>query len=232
MGLAMKSILFATVAFVGLTTGAMAADAVAQLPVASTYNWSGAYIGGQIGYGWGRDHIKDENRAFGGSDYSDSFSLHGVTGGVFGGYNWQSNNIVYGVEGDIEASGIVGHNSDWPFGTDDHTRIRAQGSLRARLGYAVDNWMPYLTGGLAFGDIKTKFQDGAATDSKSQVKTGWTIGAGVDYAINANWIAQIEYRYADFGKITTNTNTTDPGWQEHERLRTNTVRVGFSYKFN
>jgi outer membrane immunogenic protein len=143
----------------------------------------------------------------------------------------QWGNIVGGVEGDIEASGIVGHNPDWPFGTDDNTHIDAQGSLRGRLGYAFDNWLPYVTGGLAIGDIHTKFEDGAATDSKSEVKAGWTLGAGIAYAFNKNWVGQVEYRYTDFGKVTTVTNTTDPGWEEHEHIKTNELRVGIAYKF-
>lgn len=226
----MKYILAA--AFLGATlTSAMAADVVSELPVASTYDWTGAYIGGQIGYAWGKDHIQDENIVSGDSDYSDSFRLRGVTGGVFAGYNMQWGNIVGGVEGDVEASGIVGHNPDWPFGSDDNTHIVAQGSLRGRLGYAFDNWLPYVTGGLALGDIHTKFEDGAATDSKSEIKAGWTIGAGLAYAFNKNWVGQAEYRYTDFGKVTTVNDTTDPGWEEHEHLKTNEVRIGIAYKF-
>ncbi|TGS08367.1 porin family protein [Mesorhizobium sp. M2E.F.Ca.ET.209.01.1.1] len=99
------------------------------------------------------------------------------------------------------------------------------------MGYAIDNWMPYVTGGLALGDIHTKFEDGPATDSKSQVKAGWTLGAGVAYAINKNWFAQVDYRYTDFGKVTTATTTTDSAFVEHEHVKTNEVRIGIAYKF-
>lgn len=76
-----------------------------------------------------------------------------------------------------------------------------------------------------------KFEDGAATDSKSEVKAGWTIGAGVAYAFNKNWVGQAEYRYTDFGKVTTVTDNTDPGWEEHEHVKTNELRIGIAYKF-
>ncbi|MER8948281.1 hypothetical protein [Mesorhizobium sp. M0809] len=82
----MKFVLAA--AILGATlTSAMAADVVQELPVASTYDWTGGYVGGQIGYAWGRDHIQDENLADGSTDYSDKFKMRGVTGGVFAGYN-------------------------------------------------------------------------------------------------------------------------------------------------
>ncbi|MER8671182.1 porin family protein [Mesorhizobium sp. M1156] len=226
----MKLILAAAILGASLTS-AMAADVVQELPVASTYDWTGGYVGGQIGYAWGRDHIQDENLGDGSSDYSDSFKIRGVTGGVFAGYNMQWGSIVGGVEGDIEASGIVGHNPDWPFGTDDNTHINALGSLRGRLGYAFDNWLPYVTGGLALGHIRTKFEDGPATDTKSELKAGWTIGAGVDYAFNKNWFGQVEYRYTDLGKITTGTDNTDAGWEEHEKIKLNEIRIGIAYKF-
>ncbi|WP_188394012.1 hypothetical protein [Mesorhizobium sp. SARCC-RB16n] len=61
----MKYILAAAVLGATLTS-AMAADVVNELPVASTYDWTGAYIGGQIGYAWGKDHIQDENVLGGG----------------------------------------------------------------------------------------------------------------------------------------------------------------------
>ncbi|MER9431518.1 outer membrane protein [Mesorhizobium sp. M0408] len=226
----MKFVLAA--AILGATlTSAMAADVVQELPVASTYDWTGGYVGGQIGYAWGRDHIQDENLADGSTDYSDKFKMRGVTGGVFAGYNMQWGSVVGGIEGDVEASGIVGHNPDWPFGTDDNTRINAQGSLRGRLGYAFDNWLPYVTGGLAVAHIRTKFEDGGATDSESQVKAGWAIGAGVDYAFTSNWFGKVEYRYTDLGKITTATDNTDPGWEEHEKIKLNEIRIGIAYKF-
>jgi outer membrane immunogenic protein len=79
--LEMKSILLATATLLGLAGSAFAADAVnvepapVPLPVASTYNWAGAYVGAQVGYGWGRDSIHDERRSNGSSDWNDRFSL-------------------------------------------------------------------------------------------------------------------------------------------------------------
>lgn len=214
------------------STPAWSAGAIATTPVASTYNWSGAYIGAEIGYGWGRDHIHDQDRfvpSF--SDYSDHFNLDGALGGIYAGYNFQSGNWVYGVEGDIEASGANGDNTDWCCGDNTTARIRWQGSLRGRLGYAFSNNLVYASGGLALGDIKTEYFDGGLKDSYSTIKAGWTIGAGFEHAFTPNWIARIDYRYTDFARVTDSTEMTDPAWNELNDLTQHSIQVGLAYKF-
>ena len=211
------------------------ADAVARMPVASL-DWSGAYLGAEIGYGWGRDHIHDENRTdpfspVGASDYSDHFNLNGALGGIYAGYNFQRGNWVYGIDGDIEASGVNGDNPDWDFGDNTTARIRWQGSLRGRVGYAFSNNLVYASGGLALGDIKTEYFDGPDKDSYSTIKAGWTVGAGFEHAFTPNWIARIDYRYTDFGRVTDWTKTTDPNWNERNDLTQHSIQVGLAYKF-
>jgi outer membrane immunogenic protein len=210
---------------------AWSADVITTMPVAA-FDWSGAYLGAEIGYGWGRDSIRDQNRTSGISDYSDHFNLNGALGGIYAGYNFQQGNFVYGIDGDIEASGVDGDNPNWPFGDNSTARIRWQGALRGRLGYAFSNNLLYASGGLALGDIKTEYFDGPAKDSDSTVKSGWTIGAGFEHAFTPNWVARIDYRYTDFGRVTDSTVTTDPGWNEHNDLTQHTIQVCIAYKFN
>lgn len=211
-----------------LATPAFAADMIAP---AATYDWSGPYLGVQAGYGWGRDHIHDSNRFDpSDSDYSDHFSMDGALGGVFAGYNFQHGNLVFGAEADAEISDVKGDN-DWPFGDKSTAKISAQGSLRARLGYAFDNSLVYVTGGVAIGNIKTAYFDGADVDSYSRTRAGWTLGIGAEHAFTPNWIGRVEYRYTDFGSVTDWTRTTDPNWNEHNDITQNAVRIGLAYKF-
>ena len=217
--------------FAALASPAFAADMSMVAPT-SSYNWTGPYLGAQIGYGWARDKIHDESRSTPGvSDYSDRFNLRGATGGIYGGYNYQMGMWLFGAEGDMEISDVNGDNAAWPFGTDMTAKIRAQGSLRGRLGYVYDTSLFYVTGGLAFGDIKTDYYDTPAHDSYSRWRAGWTVGAGVEHAFTPHWTARLEYRYTDFGRITDWTATTDSGWNEHNDITEHAVRVGISYKF-
>ncbi len=215
---------------VGTAFLAVASPVFAAQP--STYNWTGYYLGAQVGDSSVRDNIHDEEIGSGASDYHSHFNLQGVTGGIFTGYNFQHDMWLIGVEADAELSGIDGDNSRWPFGTDMTTKITSQGSLRGRLGYVYDTNLFYITGGVAVGEIKTDYYDtGSRHDSNENTKTGWTLGGGFEHAFTPKWTVRFEYRYTDFGRITDSTITTDPGWMEHNDLIAHTVRVGIAYKF-
>lgn len=195
------------------------------------YDWTGFYAGAQVGYGWGRDRIHDESLVSGISDYSDRFGIEGVTGGLHAGYNYQFAPWVIGLEGDIELADVDGDNPGWPFGDNTTAKIRSQGSVRARVGFLYDRALLYATGGLAVADIKTRYFDAPNVDGDSSVEAGWTAGGGIEYALMQNWTARVEYRYAEFGRSTVKTTTTDPNWEEHNDLSEHAVRVGVSYLF-
>lgn len=229
----MKSILLATVGLLGLSGSAFAADAVtttepapAPLPVASSYNWSGAYVGAQAGYGWGRSHLK----VVANGNYADP-DPHGFLGGIYAGYNHQfANNVVLGVEadaafGDIKGSG-PGRFAAGPVfpGVDVSGQSKWTGALRARAGYAVDRWLPYVAGGVAFTKYKVSVNEGGNITGDSRSLTGWTIGAGVEYAFSDRLIGRFDYRYTDFGhKNFARVFDVD--------LKTHDLRVGIAYKF-
>jgi outer membrane immunogenic protein len=193
-----------------LTAPAFAADMATRAPVykapyaAPLFNWTGVYIGGHGGYGWG--------------DASGLNTSGGFGGGQIGA-NWQvAPNWVWGVEADVSGGNINGSAAGVAsFKTD------VFGTARLRLGYTVDRTMFYGTGGLAWANSKASL--GAASDS--QTNYGWALGGGIEYAFTPNWTAKIEYIHADYGSDnytiapTTNIN-----------LKTDTVKVGVNYLFN
>ncbi len=241
----MKSILLAGV-LIALSRSAFAADAVttteptpAPLPVASTYNWSGAYVGAQAGYAWGDSVGGDYVKTTGAVDVLGAVDPHGFLGGLHVGYNYQfTNNIVLGAEGDINFANLKGSANPLHTGSgvgvpgnSATAEMDWNGSVRARVGYAIDRFLPYMTGGVAFGRYKftpTYAATGPLPGSRTQ--TGWTIGAGLEYALSDHLTTRIEYRYTDFGSA----KYDIPGFAAFEtrvKLKTNDVRIGLTYKF-
>jgi len=154
---------------------------VAQLPVAS---WAGPYAGISVGYGFsGHANLQD---------YNNNIGTKGFVGGVFGGYNWQQENFVYGVEGDLGYNGNSGTDNDFK------SKSGFEGSLRARLGYAVSpDILLYGTAGGAGESLKVT--DQLADVSQSKGMLGWTAGVGTDIKLTDNVFGRVEHRYTDFG---------------------------------
>lgn len=224
----MKQIVFAAITFFAVSAAANAADSVGTDPGSSTFNWTGGYIGGQIGYGFGSaDYVYADS-----SDYDYSTDPDGFLGGVYAGYNHQfANGVVLGVEADLAWGGLkdtVAAPGDPDFTAT--TKIDMTGSARLRLGYAMDRLLPYVTGGLAFG--KFSFDEYELADfygSADENLTGWTLGVGAEYALTDNWTVRGEYRYADYG---THDFMTQPAGDEYSAdIRTHDVRLGVAYKF-
>lgn len=203
------------VALLATASSALAADIVYQEPapytppVATVYDWSGAYIGLQGGYVWTDLDIP--------GGVAEDFN--GGTLGAHVGANWQNGSFVFGLEGDVnytwnENSYVLGGvpadiGTDWT------------GSIRVRAGVAMDRTLIYGTGGLALarGYIETPIGD------ESETFTGWTAGVGVEHAFTDNWTARLEYRYSDYGSDDFGLGLGDFDLTEHA------VRVGFSFKF-
>jgi outer membrane immunogenic protein len=152
---------------------------IAELPVAS---WAGPYAGVSVGYGFS-GHAKVHD---GGPD----IKTKGFVGGVFGGYQWQQENFVYGAEADLGYNGVKGDSGGV------NSKGGFEGSLRARLGYAVTpEILLYGTGGGALKNQKISVPG----DSDSNTMLGWTAGVGTDIKITDNVFGRVEYRYTDFG---------------------------------
>jgi len=237
-GNTVKKLVLAASILAASTVTAFAADLAARpytkAPVAAVvYDWTGFYIGADVGYGWGRSNGTLAN-ATGLFPVPYSFDPSGVIGGGFVGYNWQINNVVLGVEADWQAADLNSSGNFPAFGTSYTvgTKIKDYGSVRGRLGFAFDRWMVFGTAGAAWGSWETTYGISSVPFVTSSVSShaGWTAGAGVEYAFTNNWLARAEYRYTDLGRATfvsTAVNTSELG----NRVTINDVRFGIAYKF-
>lgn len=232
---------------------------------APVWSWTGAYIGANIGYSWGRSRDTETiSNAIGTPLALNSFRDHmnGVVGGGQIGYNWQANNFVYGLEADIQGSGQKGSGlfgcaigvctpgavilvAPGPAITGTLSqKLEWFGTLRARAGLLfVPSTLLYVTGGLAYGEVKSSLTvaNGAVANafSNSSTRAGWTIGAGVESKLSANWSAKLEYLYVDLGSVSNTFATTIPalgggflGVSGNSRVSDNILRAGLNYKFN
>lgn len=231
----------------------------AELPPAPpppVFTWTGLYVGGQIGYAWGRDNVtwagisNDDDFAAG------AFSLapEGVIGGAHIGYNFQYNPwLVFGVEGSVDGTSLS-HTAalavndvvgDTPGTITATSEGNVQGSIRGRLGIAFDRVLVYGTGGIAFTGFNTTtvdttgfFTGVAGTNATfSNIRAGWTAGGGVEYAVTDNWWIRAEYRYSNFGRtydfpFAGQLPFADSFVFLQHHLTENQVQVGFSYRFD
>lgn len=195
----------------------------APVMVAPAWSWSGFYIGVNGGYSWATTNHTD----LVGVTSGDFRQQGGLVGGTIG-YNFQSGPAVFGIEGDLDWARISGTNACG--GGNCFTDVRAFGTFRGRLGYAAGAWMPYITGGLAFADIRAG-QNFPGSTTADQWRTGWTIGAGLEWMFAPNWSAKVEYLYADFGN-NSSVSYTAPGVVNVTERDVNVIRGGINYKFD
>lgn len=193
----MRRVLFTTISLLALTaSAAVAADLPRQMPparapvvFAPAYSWTGFYAGINGGYAWG-DSRWDA--------IASSVDTEGaVLGGTLG-YNWQTGPLVFGLEGDIAWADIRGTFTNAACPTGCETRTNWLATFRGRLGYAFDRFMPFVTGGLAVGDIEANV---GGFGGVSDTNAGWTAGGGIEAAIAPNWTAKLEYLYVDLGNV-------------------------------
>jgi outer membrane immunogenic protein len=179
-------------AAVAAAPGSAADLAYKSAPVAAPVpTWQGFYLG--AGAGWGQGTAKVT--AFGVSESGDG---DGFVGGGFAGYNWQGGNVVFGVEAELYGTSIGKTYDDGVLRED--TNLDYLGTVRARLGYSFGTVMPYVSGGFAYGGISdTVDVFGVRVLDHEEDRTGWTVGAGIDFALTPAWFARIDYKYVDLG---------------------------------
>jgi outer membrane immunogenic protein len=235
----MRNVLIAAAAVTALSTGtAFAADMAARpytkapVAVAPIYNWTGFYVGAQVGGAWSDN--KWDNVTLTGERVSHDKSS--VVGGGHIGYNWQFNQFVLGVEAevngtDLNATSVSIVNPTVTYGT----KIEWYGTVVGRLGFAFNNFLVYGTGGVAFADIKTSgVFTGVDSFGNSSTRTGWTAGGGIAYQITPNWIAGVDYKHIEFDTYgqTGITNTLLlPYTQAGIASKIDQVTARLSYKF-
>jgi outer membrane immunogenic protein len=243
------------IATTAISTVALAADLPSRRappvfvppPAIPVFTWTGLYIGAQAGYEFGRSNAFATNAVTGVGLAGNSANPNGVIGGGHIGYNFSTQSIpvlsglgpfggaggVIGVEGDVDGSN---YRSNYLLGgIANTTREDIQGSIRGRLGIAVDRALFYATGGVAFGDLRNNYLNTLTglTDSYSHTRVGYTVGGGIEYAITNNFSLRAEYRYTDYGSFSDNlANSTAGGVNVRHRETDNRVQGGFSYKFD
>lgn len=220
------------------------------LALTSAANWTGFYAGGNGGSGIARDATT--HTILSSPTLGNSFDLapRGYNGGLQAGYNWQHGNVVYGVESDIQystqetdrsclltcsptASATYRQKLDW-FGT-----------LRGRVGYGVGPTLFYVTGGLAYGEVKTRVTENVTalgTDGRTNfkdVRAGWALGAGVETPLElfdwfkpGQWTVKTEYLYADLGSASNSYNLNGIQHNLTTEETNHIFRTGVNYHFD
>ena len=136
-------------------------------------NWTGPYVGLIGGYGWAGPTVPNR----------------GWLGGAFVGANFQTDStIVVGIEADVTATGKTGMSGGTTVTNPWNT------TLRGRVGFAMDRFMVYGTGGVAVGRVAAT---GAITGATTRV--GWTAGAGVEAQLSQQLLGRVEYRHTNLG---------------------------------
>ncbi len=216
----MKKYLLASVAALGLVAAgaASAADLPSRKgPIAApvymppAFTWTGFYVGANAGYGWGNVNA---------NGFANVGDLDGFVGGGQIGYNYQMGQFVLGLEADLQAADLSSGNN---LGL---VRVKTDyfGTVRARVGVAFDRFMPYITGGWAYGNVKTSIPALAFSSDRSHTG-GYAVGGGLEYAITNNLIAGVEYLYVDLGEKSILNTGTKVG------TAFSVVRARLSYKF-
>ena len=184
--------------------------------VAPLYNWAGFYIGANGGGGWGRSWWQSQSTAI---------NLSGAQVGGTAGYNLQFGNTVLGLEGDLDWSNLKGTSSA-ALCPGCSTSDSWLSTVRGRAGYAFGGVLPYVTGGLALGDIRAAAPGFAGA---STTNAGWTVGGGIEFALTRNWTAKAEYLYVDLGKFDCGACGGPP--PAGVDFTTNVIRGGINYRF-
>lgn len=227
-----------------LSAPAFAADMPVKAPdyrAAPIFNWSGFHAGVNGGYGWSAwdDQLRDTANP--GFPFS-GLSPEGWFGGGQIGYNWQGAGSpwVFGLEADIQASDI-NDKRNWAVGAtllQQKSGLDWFGTVRGRVGYAVDRTLFYATGGWAFGRVNNcecARNVLGTTYKKDDTANGYVLGGGVEYAFAPNWSAKLEYQYINLGKNDPANAAGTPlssfvGTTIHDDAF-HTVRIGLNYKF-
>jgi outer membrane immunogenic protein len=233
----MKKVALAIALVVGIGSQALGADVVNK-----PYDWSGVYVGLHGGYSWGKYDFFGATTIGGAGGISiasdgkpDGFFIGGHAGAQY----QLENDFVFGAEVDVDYRDVGSEalirvlqapNDDAIL----ETEINWTASARLRAGYAIDRWLPYVTGGVAMAqfDLTGRSPDGVQGETLTETMTGWTAGVGTEYAITDNLLVRVEYRYSDFGdKADLFADGLPPGGHTIFNLASQDIGLGLSYKF-
>nr|WP_272210427.1 outer membrane beta-barrel protein [Marinicella sp. W31]MDC2876308.1 outer membrane beta-barrel protein [Marinicella sp. W31] len=199
-------------------------------PEAAAYDWSGAYFGAQGGYGWVAGEVP--KNIF---DGTKTESADGAAAAIFGGYSHQlSNNFVVGIDAEFgynwndNSYAIVSpfpilNGQSVTFGTE------WRASVEGRVGYAFDRILVFASGGWTATRLDGSFS--LTNQSFDEVMNGWTLGAGIDYALTDNVFARLKASYSDYGSTDIITKATGIPGLPDAKLSQASLMAGIGFKF-
>ena len=214
--------------------------------------WAGPYLGATVGFANGFHNYDDLAGAFLGypglaNDQSRSFAAGGTLG-----YNLQAGRFVYGVEADVswlgnKSSYVDPNGAINNFYPSETNRLNDLGTVRGRLGLAVDRTLFYFTAGLAFGEVANSVQYNSSrfpplnvpSYNLDSTRFGWVVGSGLEYALSPTWSMKGEAIYAQLNSVTA--SWISPGSQSfpanavyNTRFNTSVavIRAGLNYKID
>lgn len=227
--------------------GASAADLPARVtkaPMAApvvTYNWTGCYLGGNVGGGWANTRQEFALVPFTGIGFSDSRGS-AVVGGAQIGCDYQFDRFVFGVQGQFDFGRVNSSQVEPLFPNFTSTAQTKQiFTATARAGYLVSpSVLAYVKGGGAWAQTYltsiSSVPVSFLSESASVDRSGWTVGGGVEWMFSPGWSVFAEYNYMDFGtklvRYVSGPNTTGAPNTLNVNLTTQTALVGVNYKFN
>jgi outer membrane immunogenic protein len=249
----------ATIALAGLSTAAAAADMPLKAPPpAPVYQWTGCYIGINGGAGASASdfnasvgagtYLTGTDPATVGTDGGGSANQTKFVGGGQLGCNWQTNTIVFGLEGDFDyfhSDSNFYNNTDTlaagaPFVAGQSLSTNYLATVRPRIGIAADRNFAYITGGVAFTDANytVSYADaatGAGSASASKFLIGWVVGAGWEHAFADHWTLRFEYLFSSFPSTSASGTIAGAGGTNplsgSGDLVIQVARAGMNYKF-
>lgn len=227
-------------------------------PIQEAANWSGIYLGGQIGGTWINEKLTETTMLSPPLTGHSSLTEGAFLGGAYIGYNFQRGPWVLGVEGNMDGTTLT--NSSNCLVEDSGASNTAPGScfigayssttempweaaVRGRLGWVWKESLLYVAGGVAWANIKSTYTTPSGSiytppsgsQSFSNILTGGTIGAGVEYKPTKHWIGRAEYRYANYGSTSDSVTSGGAFWNGYTNINAlyeNMFHVGVSYLFN
>lgn len=256
VGAALALAMLSTTAFAADLPSRRAPVVVPPPPI--PFSWTGGYIGAQIGYEFGKDDAFARSNVTGVGVASNGARPEGVIGGAHIGYNFSTQSIpffgnafgslvsgtngfgigafgfgtpgaVIGIEGDVD--GTSARANYLLGGIATRYKEDIQGSVRGRLGIAVDRVLFYATGGVAFASLENRYATALAVQTVDRTRVGYTVGGGIEYAFEGPYSFRVEYRYTDFGSYTDTLGVGAGNVNVRHRDTDQRVQAGLSYKF-
>lgn len=173
---------------------------------ANSASWQGLYIGGQLGGAWSREDWQYQNLNYFNTIGTEllgrrfGFNPSNLIGGGYLGFNYQTNSPwLLGIEGSFSGSNLSRTEPSPFYSTDRYTSsMKELGTLKGRLGYRRDQWLPYISGGWAFAKTSLTLDDHIdhVKSTTAPWNNGWVVGVGVDYKLNEHLAVGINYDYS------------------------------------